>query len=197
MIQAFIEEHVPITDIPVQDYDTLRKRAALACQTARLLQHEGEEPEPPANALDMRVIMQREAKAMAPYEPSPEEEQALTSTNNAIYLQKLLSAYDMQVVQDAMSLRRYITNRLIIESDHKDVRIRMKALEMMGKITDVGLFTERSEVTVNNRTTSDLKQVLAEKLQRLSQVATQVEDAVPVRRLDIAKELGADVETDD
>jgi hypothetical protein len=57
--------------------------------------------------------------------------------------------------------------------------VRIRALELLGKISDVGLFTERSEVTVTHRSTDDLKQSLREKLQALRSKALKndVEDA--------------------
>jgi hypothetical protein len=64
-------------------------------------------------------------------------------------------------------LRHYVTNRLIIESENPDARIRMRALEMLGKVSDVGLFTERTEITVNNRSTVDLENTLKDKLRKL------------------------------
>lgn len=84
----------------------------------------------------------------------------------------LLSEYDKMVVQSAAQLRTYITNRLVLDSDNKDPRIRLKALEMLGKISDVGLFTEKTEVTMRHRSTDELEQMLRERL------TTVVEDAV-------------------
>jgi hypothetical protein len=73
----------------------------------------------------------------------------------------------MQVVNDAKRLRNYVTNKLVIESENMDARIRMRALELLGKISDVGLFTERTEITVNNRSTVELEDSLREKLRRI------------------------------
>ena len=62
----------------------------------------------------------------------------------------------MQVVENATQVRLLVTNKLILESENPDPRIRMRALELLGKITDVGLFTEKSEVTVTHRSTDEL-----------------------------------------
>jgi hypothetical protein len=66
-------------------------------------------------------------------------------------------------------IRAYVTNKLLEESDNPDPRIRMKALELLGKISDVGLFAERTEVTVTHQTTEDLRETLRAKLGRLVQ----------------------------
>jgi hypothetical protein len=76
-----------------------------------------------------------------------------------------------------------------------DARIRMKALELLGKLSDVGLFTERSEVTVSNKSTIELENVLKDKLRKLMG-AENVSDAVVIsepvhitRPIDVSAEL--------
>ena len=70
----------------------------------------------------------------------------------------------------------------------------MRALELLGKISDVGLFSEKSEVTITHQSTDDLRDKLRGKLEKL--VAGEViEDAVVV---DVKEELGiTDEEYDD
>jgi hypothetical protein len=57
-----------------------------------------------------------------------------------------------------------------------DARIRMKALELLGKISNVGLFTDRTEITVNNRSTVELEESLRDKIRKLVD-KQNVEDA--------------------
>ena len=71
-----------------------------------------------------------------------------------------------------------VTNKLVEETENPDPRIRVKALELLGKMSDVGLFTERSEVTVTHQTSDELREKLKEKLLRLKDV-TPVEEIVP------------------
>jgi hypothetical protein len=73
----------------------------------------------------------------------------------------------------------------------------MKALELLGKMSDVGLFTERSEVTITNKSTDELESTLKSKLKRLIAVESGVSDAVvmvpepeQVGKIDVAAELG-------
>jgi hypothetical protein len=86
-----------------------------------------------------------------------------------------------------------VTNKLIEETENPDPRIRIRALELLGKITDVGLFSEKSEVTVTHQTSDDLKEKLREKLSRLVNPDT-VEDAIMIggEIIDVDKELGLD-----
>jgi hypothetical protein len=44
---------------------------------------------------------------------------------------------------------------------------RLRALELLGKITDVGLFTERKELTVTHQNSGDVQEKLREKLEKL------------------------------
>jgi len=79
----------------------------------------------------------------------------------------LLKAYDQQVVADATQLRTLVTNKLILLADCGDTKYELKALELLGKISDVGLFVEKSEVTVTHRTTDDLESAIRDKVRRL------------------------------
>lgn len=76
----------------------------------------------------------------------------------------LLDEYDHALVKDAAQIRTFVTNRLLEESNDKNPQIRMKALELLGKIGDVGLFTEKTEVTIHHQATHTIEQKLREKL---------------------------------
>ena len=64
----------------------------------------------------------------------------------------------------------------------------MRALELLGKISDVALFAEKSEVTITHQSTDDLRDKLKTKLEKLV-VGEAIEDAVII---DVAEELGLD-----
>jgi len=68
-------------------------------------------------------------------------------------------------------------------------------LELLGKVSDVGLFAEKSEVTITHQTSDDLKEKLREKLARLVNPDV-VEDAIMIdgEIIDVDKELGLDVD---
>jgi hypothetical protein len=86
-----------------------------------------------------------------------------------------------------------VTNRLIEESQNPDPRIRIRALELLGKHSDVGLFSEKQEVTITHQTTDELKAKLRAKLQRLIR-KDDVEEAEPIEMggeiIDVDAELG-------
>ena len=54
-----------------------------------------------------------------------------------------------------------------MDSANADPRIRLKSLEMLGKISDVGLFTDKTEITMRHRPTEELEQMLRERLTKV------------------------------
>lgn len=82
-----------------------------------------------------------------------------------------LVGYDMKLVHNPEQLQNYVTNRLIFESaDEDDPRVRLKALELLGKISSVGLFSEKSEVAVTHGTTKELEDLLKAKIGRIIEI---------------------------
>ena len=98
------------------------------------------------------------------------------------------------MVKSATQVRHLVTNKLIEETENPDPRIRIRALELLGKVSDVGLFAEKSEVTITHQTSDDLKDKLREKLSRLVN-PEEIEDAITINGdvIDVDKELGLDV----
>ena len=83
-------------------------------------------------------------------------------------LTAMLSEYDHEVVRDAAQMRQYVTNRLLEESDSKmPAQQRLAALKLLGQITEVGLFTERTEITVKTMPMENLEAKLYDKLKTL------------------------------
>jgi len=88
----------------------------------------------------------------------------LSSPGTIVHLKAILSEYDKAVVESAAQIRTFVTNKLLLETESPDPRIRIKALELLGKISDVGLFTEKTEITMRHRPTEELEQLLRERL---------------------------------
>ena len=104
---------------------------------------------------------------------------AATLTPPSIRLtNNILTEFNHSVVESSVQLRHLVTNKLIIESENPDARTRMRALELLGKISDVGLFAEKSEVTITHQTTDDIKDRLRSKLAKLVNPELEPEDAV-------------------
>jgi hypothetical protein len=94
----------------------------------------------------------------------------------------LVRQFDFQAFADAQQARTYITNKLIKISDCGDPKLELKALELLGKHSDIGLFTERSEITVHHTTSKGLEESIKERIKRL--MHADVTDVIPLDDLD-------------
>lgn len=92
------------------------------------------------------------------------------------HLVGMLSAYDWAFVEQAKELRGYVVAKLLEETTHPDARIRLKALELTGKLTEVASFTERSEVTHKNEDTSVVEERLRARLKAMLPPVQEVQD---------------------
>ena len=97
----------------------------------------------------------------------------------------MLSSYQWQFVKQAEELRTMAVAKIVKETDHPDARIRLKALDMLGKVTEVALFTERVEVKKTDLSDEELEKRIKEKLGRYMGKA----DIVDVDAIDLDKEL--------
>lgn len=80
-------------------------------------------------------------------------------------LDAMLSELDEEIVNAAVRLRAYTTNKLLHESDNPDPKVRIKALELLGKIKDVGLFSEKLEITHKTKSDEELEAEIRKKLE--------------------------------
>lgn len=82
------------------------------------------------------------------------------------HLVGMLSAYDWQFVEQARELRGYAVSKIMEETQNTDARIRLRALELLGKVTEVALFTERVEVTKKDASEEEIERRLRERLSK-------------------------------
>jgi phosphoenolpyruvate synthase/pyruvate phosphate dikinase len=100
---------------------------------------------------------------------------------------------DGEIFADALQARNFITNKLISLSDCGDPKLELRALELLGKHSDIGLFTERSEVTIHHKTSVALENSIKERVKRL--LNADVTDIVPIDDLDA--QLGTSIPLED
>lgn len=84
----------------------------------------------------------------------------------------MLASYDWAFVEQAQQLRSMAVAKIVEETEHPDARIRLKALELLGRVTEVGLFTDRIEVKKTDMTDQDLDARIKEKLAILNKHKT-------------------------
>lgn len=112
---------------------------------------------------------------------------ALYEGNVAERISAMLKEYNNPIVADAAELRQVTINKLLDLSMCGDPRIEIKATELLGKVSDVGLFTEKTEITVTYNSVSDLDQMIKDKVRKMLMANTV--DITPVV-LDVDKEMG-------
>lgn len=76
----------------------------------------------------------------------------------------MLTAYDWEFVQMAKELRGYTVAKLFEETQSPNANIRLKALGLLGKVTEVGLFTDKIEVKKTDLTDEEIDKKLKDKL---------------------------------
>lgn len=87
-----------------------------------------------------------------------------------VNLEAILTDWDQEVLDVHRRLRNYVTNKLIVESVDPDPRQRMKALENLGRIGNVGLYSERIDINITHRTINDIESELAKTLELFGNV---------------------------
>jgi hypothetical protein len=95
------------------------------------------------------------------------DEKALNNPMAAYAAKEFLRVYTARLAVDVSDVRSALTNKLLELANCGDPRFELKALELLGKHSDIALFTERSEVTVNYKNSGDLETAIKERIGRL------------------------------
>ena len=118
-----------------------------------------------------------------------------------VNLEAILNEWDQEVLDVHRRLRNYVTNKLIMETEDGDPKIRLRALELLGKTSGVNIFSDRIDLNVTARTVSDIEAEIKKTLKlytdytdaEIEEPATQ-ETKEPIRigalaELNVAAEL--------
>ena len=111
-------------------------------------------------------------------QPVGNTQQALANLKTPVAVQHLvgmLTAYDWAFIEQARELRGYAVAKILDEVKHPDARIRLKALQMLGTVTEVALFTERVEVKKETMSDMELETRIKDKLNRFMGVIDVVD----------------------
>ena len=98
-----------------------------------------------------------------------------------------LRAYGQNRALDIDQVRAALTNKLMEIADCGDTKYELKAIELLGKHSDIGLFTNKSEITVNYNSPESLEAAIKERVKRL--LNADVVDVTPLG-MDLDEELG-------
>ena len=105
----------------------------------------------------------------------------------------MVSGYQWEFVKQANELRSMSVAKIVKETEHPDARIRLKALELLGKVTEVALFTERVEVNQKEISNEELEKRIREKLSKYMGNA----DVVEVDEIEVVEKVVGKKQHDD
>jgi hypothetical protein len=117
----------------------------------------------------------------------PATNSPLTQTNTAYAAASFLRTYGQSLAFDAAQARSAITAKLMEIADCGEIKYELKALELLGKHSDIGLFTERTEINITYNNPDSLEKAIKERVKRL--LNADIIDVTPVG-VDLDEELG-------
>lgn len=199
MILVTPELDVPIpSSLTPEEAENLHHKAQAAFKTVEFLEANGM-PVPPPTKAD-----RKEARSLFLDNPSADKE--VQTSGKALMLKALLDEYDVEVIRNAAQLRSYIRLKLLELTEIGKESTQLKALELLGKLSDVQAFAEHVEINVTHKTTEELQQTLAQKLSAYMKDIVDVEtkpvqtpemieqvllnEAPAVQVIDVDEELG-------
>ena len=87
------------------------------------------------------------------------------------HLVGMLTAYDWEFVEQAKQIRSYAVAKILEEVENPSANIRLKALALLGKVTEIGLFTENIKVEKAEMSDTELDQRIKDKLNKFMDIA--------------------------
>jgi hypothetical protein len=175
-IEPTSEHPVPFSIEPDKP-KTFEDELAVAANTADVLQELGANIQIESEDLDKTVALIKSRK----------NTKQLSQPQTAFSASLFLKSYANRIAADANEVRSAITAKLMEIANCGDPRYELKALELLGKHSDIGLFTERSEITVTHKTSAGLEDAIKERIKRL--LNADVVDVVPISQ-SLDEELG-------
>jgi hypothetical protein len=113
--------------------------------------------------------------------------ESFQTPNTAFAAAGFLRTYGSQLALDVAMARSAITNKLMEIANCGDPKFELKALELLGKHSDIGIFTNKSELTINYKNPEDLENAIKERVKRL--LNANIVDVTPITA-NLDEELG-------
>lgn len=126
------------------------------------------------------------ASVTNPAESEAEKKKALLALRvpSAVrHLAGMLSQYDWQYIEQASEIRGYVVAGILKETTSPDAKIRLKSLELLGKLTGVDSFTTRVEITHKDETVDELERRVRERLAKYAAARTVDAETVVSREV--------------
>lgn len=168
-VEPTAEHPVPF-DLSDEEPATHKDAVAVAVNTADLITELG-------GGLDFNNDDLSRAQKFVLGQEKPNSPRHIASTSEAAAAHAIIRQHDFTAFADALQARNFITNKLVKLADCGDPKLELKALELLGKHSDIGLFTERSEITINHTTSDALEKSIKDRVKRL--LNSDITDVVP------------------
>jgi len=172
-------------DLSAEEPEHIKEKMIVAGDTALLLNQLGMPLElDPDDVAKAEELFKQAGKGL----PVRQTKKDLMRGGVAATLRTIIAKYDSPVFADIVQARHFITSKLVELATCGDTKIEIKALELLGKHSDIGVFTERSEITINHKNSADLEAEIKERIKRLLVGGATDVEIVPITDLD--EELG-------
>jgi hypothetical protein len=183
-IEPTSEHPVPYSTEPERP-KTFEDELAVATNTVDVLQELGASINIETEDIDKTVALIKSRKNVS---------KELSQPQTAFAASLFLKSYANRVAINQNEVRSAITAKLLEIANCGDPRFELKALELLGKQSDIGLFTERSEITVHHTTSAGLETAIKDRIKRL--LNTDVIDITPLSQ-SLDEELGVFTDEDE
>lgn len=174
------DEHPLPYSLEAEEPEAYLDQVAIAAKTAELIEHLGA-------PLEVNPGTLHQEKALIDSALKGKNPAALKSYPVALAANAFIREYGHNLAHDVMEVRAALTNKLMEIANCGDIKFELKALELLGKHSDIGLFTERSEININYNSPDSLEKAIKEKVKRL--LNADVID-MPTTGMDLDEELG-------
>jgi hypothetical protein len=131
------------------------------------------------------VTLERE-KAFMDAVAKQQQKAPLKNYPTALAASAFLKQYGQALAADVVQVRAALTNKLLELAGCGEPKYELKAIELLGKHSDIGLFTERSEININYNSPEALESAITARVKRL--LNADIIDVTPVG-LDLDYEL--------
>ena len=167
-------------DTEAEELDAFADKLQVAANTAELLESLGAPVEVDPETLEQEKELLEAAVKNQKVKP-------LTNLPTALGAASFLKSYGQKMAHDISQVRTALTNKLLEIADCGEIKYELKAIELLGKHSDIGLFTERSEININYSSPDSLEVAIKERVKRL--LNADVIDMKPLG-MDLDEELG-------
>ena len=128
---------------------------------------------PPDDAIRAQMAQEESSNAFLAFIGQDEEAKlaavgALSLPESVKSSVAMLTQYQWNFVSQAAELRSMAVSKIVAETDNPNANIRLKALQMLGNVTEVALFTERLEVKKVNAEPGEIEALIREKLAKFA-----------------------------